>query len=115
MSKKDQKNKIEIDASSDNSSDSSSQISEESSFFSSTVSSYELSSIDDSSTNKSNLDLKDKFSKLEIELTICRKNITEMSRRIFDLEDESNNITHCIGILKLDGYHNDFHNCGIMM
>jgi regulator of replication initiation timing len=92
MSKKDQKNKIEIDASSDDSSDSSSKISEESSFFSSSVSSDELSSIDDSSTNKSNLDLKDKFSKLEIELTICRKNIADMSKRIFDLEDESNNI-----------------------
>jgi hypothetical protein len=92
MSKKDQKNKIEIDASSDDSSDSSSKISEESSFFSSSISSYELSSIDDSSTDKSNLDLKDKFSKLEIELTICRKNIADMSKRIFDLEDESNNI-----------------------
>ena len=42
-----------------------------------------------------NLDIKqinDKFNKLEIELTICRKNIADMSRRIFDLEDESNNI-----------------------
>jgi len=95
MSKKDHKNKIEIDASSDDSSDSSdkaSKISDDSSFFSSSISSYELSSIDDSSTDKSNLDLKDKFSKLEIELTICKKNIADMSKRIFDLEDESNNI-----------------------
>jgi len=96
MSKKDQKNKIEIDALSDDSSDSSSKISDDSSFLSSsassTVSSDELSSIDDSSTDKSNLDSKDKFSKLEIELLICRKNIAEMSKRIFDLEDESNNI-----------------------
>ena len=95
MSKKDHKNKIEIDVSSDDSSDSSdkaSKISDDSSFFSSSISSYELSSIDDSSTDKSNLDLKDKFSKLEIELTICKKNIADMSKRIFDLEDESNNI-----------------------
>jgi len=96
MSKKDQKNKIEIDALSDDSSDSSSKISDDSSFLSSsassTVSSDELSSIDDSLTDKSNLDSKDKFSKLEIELLICRKNIAEMSKRIFDLEDESNNI-----------------------
>ena len=34
---------------------------------------------------------------------------------ISHLKDESNNITHCIGILKFDGYHNDFHNCGIMV
>jgi hypothetical protein len=95
MSKKDHKNKIEIDVSSDDSSDSSdkaSKISDDSSFFSSSISSYELSSFDDSSTDKSNLDLKDKFSKLEIEITICRKNIADMSKRIFDLEDESNNI-----------------------
>jgi len=32
-----------------------------------------------------------RFEKLETDLTICKKNIGDMSRRIFDLEDENNN------------------------
>jgi hypothetical protein len=33
-----------------------------------------------------------RFQKLETDLTVCRKNIGDMSRRIFDLEDENSNI-----------------------
>jgi len=32
-----------------------------------------------------------RFEKLETDLTICKKNIGDMSRRVFDLEDENNN------------------------
>jgi len=98
MSKKEKKNIIELDSSSDDYSDNSSKLSTDSSS-SLTSSSYGISSGDDISSDKSSrIDVKDikqindKFNKLEIELTICRKNIADMSRRIFDLEDESNNI-----------------------
>jgi len=120
MSIKDDKNILQLldDSSNDSSKESSnysSEISSEisteesssvgsSTYISSTISSSDdIDTDDEISLDKLNLNqMNDKFNKLESELkkrfvpletdvTICKKNIGDMSKRIFDLEDENLN------------------------